>query len=260
MKLTILGCGGSGGVPTIGDKWGACDPGNPKNRRLRASILVSHDDTTLLVDTSPDMRQQLLSAGIGELDAVLYTHTHADHTHGIDDLRLINRNMGCAIDVYASKESLKEMGRRFDYVMEPPDPRAKGHFYKPCVNAMEINGPFTVGPLKVTSFTQGHGFMNSLGFRFDAGDVSAAYSTDVVTLDDAAFATLEGVGVWIVDCLRIRPHTTHAHLDLALEWIERVKPRRAVLTHMTHDFDYAALAEFLPSGVEPAYDTMAIEV
>jgi phosphoribosyl 1,2-cyclic phosphate phosphodiesterase len=247
-------------VPAIGDKWGACDPGNPKNQRLRASILVSHDDTTLLVDTSPDMRQQLLSAGIGELDAVLYTHTHADHIHGIDDLRLINHNMGCAIDVHASKESLEEMGRRFPYVMEPPNPRAKGHFYKPCINAREINGPFTVGPLTVTPFTQGHGFMDSLGFRFDAGDISAAYSTDVMTLDDAAFAILDGVEIWIVDCLQMHPHPTHAHLDLALEWIERVKPRRAVLTHMTNDLDYDAFSEILPSGVEPAYDTMTIEI
>lgn len=260
MKLTILGCGGSGGVPMIGDNWGACDRENPKNRRLRASILVNHGDTTLLVDTSPDIRQQLLTAGVGELDAVLYTHTHADHIHGIDDLRPINRNVGRSLDIYASKQSLEEIGRRFAYVMEPLDPRAKGHFYKPSVNAREIDGPFTIGPLTVTPFTQGHGFMDSLGFRFDAGDTSAAYSTDVVALGDAAFAVLEGVEVWIVDCLRLRPHVTHAHLDLALEWIERVRPRRAVLTHMNNDVDYDALAEVLPPGVEPAFDTMVIEV
>ena len=260
MKLTVLGCGGSGGVPTIGDKWGACDPKNPKNRRLRASILVSHGDTTILVDSSPDMRQQLLTARVGELDAVLYTHTHADHIHGIDDLRPINRNTGHAIDIYASSESLEEMGRRFAYVMDQPDPRAEIHFYKPCINAHEINGPFTVGALSVTPFVQSHGHMDSLGFRFDADGAAAAYSTDVVALDEDAFAVLEGVELWIVDCLRIRPHATHAHFDLVLEWIERVKPRRAVLTHMTHDFDYDALAGMLPSGVEPAYDTMVIEV
>ncbi len=260
MKLTILGCGGSGGVPMIGDNWGVCDPENPKNRRLRPSILVSHGDTTVIVDTSPDMRQQLLSAGVGALDAVLYTHTHADHIHGIDDLRSINRNTRRAIDVYADKVTLEEMGRRFAYVVEPLDPRAKGHFYKPSVTTHEIDGPFSVGALTVTPFAQGHGFMDSLGFRFDADGTAAAYSTDAVKLDEDAFTVLEGVEVWIVDCLRMRPHVTHAHLDLTLEWIERVKPRRAVLTHMNHDVDYDALAGILPPGVEPAYDTMVIEV
>jgi len=230
----------------------------------RAYLIV--DETTksaVLVDPVIDFiereSEMLVERGL-TLVCVMNTHTHADHIHGIDDLRLINHNMGCAIDVHASKESLEEMGRRFPYVMEPPNPRAKGHFYKPCINAREINGPFTVGPLTVTPFTQGHGFMDSLGFRFDAGDISAAYSTDVMTLDDAAFAILDGVEIWIVDCLQMHPHPTHAHLDLALEWIERVKPRRAVLTHMTNDLDYDAFSEILPSGVEPAYDTMTIEI
>ncbi|MDP7311618.1 MAG: MBL fold metallo-hydrolase [Alphaproteobacteria bacterium] len=260
MKLTILGCGGSGGVPSIGDNWGACDQKNPKNHRLRPSILVSHGDTTVLVDTSPDMRQQLLATKVSTLDGVLYTHTHADHIHGIDDLRPINHNMKRAIDIYASRQSLEEMERRFAYVLEPLDPRAKGHFYKPSVTTHEIDGPFAIGPITVTPFTQSHCFVDTLGFRFDANGASAAYSTDVVALDDSAFDVLEGVEAWIVGCLRLRPHVTHAHLDLALEWIARVKPRRAILTHMNYDMDYNALAALLPPGVEPAYDTMVLEV
>lgn len=256
MKVTILGCGGSGGVPMIGNDWGQCDPNNPKNRRLRASILVEAGDTTLLVDTSPDMRQQFLTHGIRHIDAVLYTHAHADHIHGIDELRPVNRLMGRDIDVYADRPTLDAIGQRFGYVLSPLAPEANGFYYKPCLTPHEINGPFSVGGIDVVPFEQGHGYMNTLGFRFG----SIAYSTDVVELSDDAFAALDGVEVWIVDCLRERPHVTHAHLEKTLAWIERVRPKQAVLTHMCFDMDYETTQSRLPAGVEAGYDGLVIEL
>lgn len=251
MRVTILGCGTSGGVPRIGNDWGACDPAEPRNRRRRASILVEQDDTRVLVDTSPDLRQQCLDAGIARLDAVLYTHDHADHTHGIDDLRFIAYNMRTRIDLYGDRRTCAVLKRRFDYAFETPP----GSGYPPIVAAHEIDGPFTIGAVPVTPFVQDHGEIDSLGFRF--GPI--AYSTDLVGLADAAFAVLAGVEVWIVDALRYRPHPTHANLDQALAWIARVRPRRAVLTHMNVELDYRTLKEALPAGVEPAYDGMVIE-
>ncbi len=256
MKVTILGCGGSGGVPLIGDDWGQCDPKNPKNRRLRASILVEAEDTALLVDTSPDMRQQFLNHRIRHIDAVLYTHAHADHIHGIDELRPVNRLMERDIDIYADRATLDAIGQRFGYVLEPLAPEAKGFYYKPCLAPHEIDGPFSVNGIDIVPFTQGHGFMDTLGFRFGP----AAYSTDVVELSDYAFKALQGVEVWIVDCLRERPHVTHAHLEKTLAWIERVAPKRAILTHMNHEVDYQTFKARLPAGVEPAYDGLVVEV
>lgn len=249
MRVTILGCGTSGGVPRIGDLWGVCDRGNPRNRRRRVSILVEAAGAKVLVDTSPDLREQCLDNGIERLDAVLYTHDHADHVHGIDDLRgffLLQRRR---IPVYASRASLNVLERRFDYVFKP----MLG--YPAICDAHEIRGPFRVGDLAVTPFEQGHGEVTSLGFRFGA----IAYSTDLKSLPESSFATLDGVDVWIVDALRPEPHPTHAHLDLTLSWIERLKPRRAILTHMTADMDYDTLRRTLPPGVEPAYDGMVIE-
>ncbi len=254
MRVTILGCGGSGGVPLVGNDWGACDPANPKNRRLRVSILVEAGDTTVLVDTSPDLRQQLLAAGVARLDAVLYTHTHADHLHGIDDLRPVNRKMNAPIDVYGSPVTIADIRARFGYVFAG---LREGHgYYKPVLVPHEVTGPFRVKGLDVVPFEQDHGFSKTTGFRF--GPV--AYSTDVVELSDEAFAALEGVRLWIVDCLRLEPHDTHAHLDKALAWIARVDPERAVLTHMTQSLDYDDLAARLPAGAEPAFDGMVLEV
>ncbi|MDA5193849.1 MBL fold metallo-hydrolase [Govanella unica] len=249
MKTTILGCGTSGGVPRIGNVWGRCDPANPKNRRRRVSILVEHGGTSVLVDTSPDLREQCLDADVRHLDAVLYTHDHADHTHGIDDLRGLSQTMGGMIDVYSNRETLDVLQRRFDYVFESK------MGYPAICNAHEIKGPFRVGNIDILPFEQLHGDMTTLGFRF--GPI--AYSTDVNVMPDAAFAALEGVDTWIVDALRYDPHPTHPHLDLTLEWIARVKPRRAILTHMTWDMDYEELRARLPAGVEPAYDGMTIE-
>jgi len=254
MKVRVLGCGGSGGVPLIGDKWGNCDPGEPKNRRRRVSILVEEGATTLLIDTSPDLREQLLDARTGGLDAVLFTHAHADHLHGIDDLRSVNRLMRAPIAVYANAETLEKIGQRFGYVFAPLE--SGDSFYKPTLTPHVIDGAFEIAGLRIVPFEQDHGFSTTLGFRIGG----MAYSTDVVDLDETAFEVLEGVELWIVDCLRYEPHPTHSHLAKTLSWIARVKPRRAVLTHMDIPLDYATLRRDLPAGVEPGYDGLTIEL
>jgi phosphoribosyl 1,2-cyclic phosphate phosphodiesterase len=254
MKVRILGCGSSGGVPRVGGKWGQCDPAEPKNRRRRVSVLIEHEGSTILIDTSPDLREQLLDAGTKQLDAVLFTHAHADHLHGIDDLRGLNRLMQRAIPVYASANTLDDIGQRFDYVFTPIAPG--GSFYKPTLTPHAIEGAFELAGLPVVPFEQDHGFSKTLGFRIGG----MAYSTDVVDLDDTAFEVLAGVELWIVDCLRYDPHPTHSHVAKTLSWIARVKPRRAVLTHMDTELDYATLRRILPPGVEPGYDGLLIEV
>jgi phosphoribosyl 1,2-cyclic phosphate phosphodiesterase len=266
LSLTILGCGSSGGVPRIGGPdgagfWGACDPTNPKNRRRRCSVLVqrksSAGTTNVLVDTAPDMREQLIDARISALDGVLITHDHADQLHGIDDLRMIALNMRRRVDVHSDAASLEGILARFAYCFVQPE----GSDYPPILAAHRIPEPFGTfaiegagGPVAVRTFLQGHGKVHSLGFRF--GPI--AYSSDVDGLDEAAFAALDGVDVWVVDALRYTPHPSHAHLARTLEWIARVKPRRAVLTNMHVDLDYATLAAELPDGVEPAYDGMVL--
>lgn len=250
MKVTILGCGTSGGVPRIGNVWGRCDPSNPKNRRRRVSILVEDQGSKILVDTSPDLREQCLDADVRHLDAVLYTHDHADHTHGIDDLRGLAQTMGRKIDIYANRQTLAVLKRRFNYVFESQSE------YPAIATGHEITGPFRVGAIDILPFDQPHGGIVSLGFRFG----SVAYSTDLNELPEAAKAALKGVDTWIVDALRYDPHPTHPHLALTLEWIAAVKPRRAILTHMAWDMDYEELKRQLPPGVEPAYDGMVIDI
>ncbi len=235
-------------------KWGACDPHNQKNRRKRASIAVQRNGTTLVVDTSPDLREQCLSAQITDIDAVLYTHDHADHTHGIDDLRPLARVNNALIDIYGDQETLDCLKSRFGYAFSSDE--MKPDIYRGFVSPHLINGPFQVGDIFVHPFVQGHGYTTSLGYRFD----KVAYSTDVVELDEKAFAVLDGIDTWIVDCLEKEPKPTHAHLAKTLEWIERVKPRKAYLTHMSPMLDYDALLRELPEGVEPAYDGLVIEI
>jgi len=254
VKITVLGCGASTGVPAIGPNWGDCDPSDPRNRRRRCSLLVEVGAVALLIDTSPDLREQLVDARMRRLDAVLLTHAHADHLHGIDDIRQLNRLMKAAIPLWADARTLAEISRRFGYVLEAPD--KPGHFYKPTLEAHEITGPFAVAGVGVVPFAQDHGYSTTLGFRIGA----MAYSTDVTELDATAFTALAGIELWIVDCMRRTPHPTHSHLAKTLGWIARVGPRRAVLTHMDQSLDYKTLAAELPGGVEPGYDGLAIEL
>ncbi|MEL7486753.1 MAG: MBL fold metallo-hydrolase [Pseudomonadota bacterium] len=272
LRVVVLGCGSSGGVPRFGGDdgagdWGACDPQEPKNRRTRCSILAQrrhpkhgfrHDRTTnLLIDTSPDMRAQLLAARCSRLDAVAYTHDHADQSHGIDDLRVFAIAQRRRIPVYVDLETTGYLLSRFDYCFEQkrgsPYPAILKRLDMPkCGVSEEVSGP--AGKLTMTPFLQHHGAIDSLGFRI--GDI--AYSSDVVGLPEESFDILDGVGTWIVDALQHKPHATHAHLDLALKWIERVKPKRAILTNMHVHMDYQTLKRTLPQGVEPAYDGMAV--
>jgi len=248
MRVTVLGCGTSGGVPRADGYWGDCDPTEPRNRRRRASILVEAGGARILVDTSPDLRAQCLDHDIRRIDAVLYTHAHADHTHGIDELRGFALKTGERIPVWGDRATLATLQRRFDYIFQ-----SKTGYPAVCT-VREINGPFQAAGIDVLAFRQEHGPVMSLGFRFG----SIAYSTDLNGLDEVAFAALAGVDVWIVDALRLQPHPTHAHLETTLAWIERVRPRRAILTHMAWDMDYRTLLEELPPGVEPAYDGQVV--
>jgi phosphoribosyl 1,2-cyclic phosphate phosphodiesterase len=255
MRVTMLGCGPSWGVPRIGNEWGACDPANPKNRRTRCGILVEDGGNTVLVDTPPDLRRQLLDVDASKIDAVLFTHSHADHSHGIDDLRSLNRATGKPMPIYADAPTMAELKSRFRYIFAPVDPDVRTAFYKPAVEPHEIAGPFTTAGMAIVPFIQDHGFSKTLGFRFGR----FAYSTDVIGLDDAAFAVLEGTETWIVDCIRAHQHVTHSHLAQTLQWIERIRPRRAILTHMDESLDYEQLRRTLPEGVEPGYDGLVIE-
>ena len=254
MRVTVLGCGASTGVPAIGPNWGQCDPTDPRNRRRRVSLLVEIGAVAILIDTSPDLREQLIDARVRRLDAVLMTHPHADHLHGIDDIRQLNRMMKAAIPLWADARTLDEIGSRFGYALAAPS--EPGQFYKPTLEPNEITGPFSVAGIPVVPFAQDHGFSTTLGFRIGA----MAYSTDVTELDEAAFAAIAGIELWIVDCMRRAPHPTHSHLEKTLGWIKRVRPRRAVLTHMDQSLDYRALAAELPEGVEPGQDGLVIDL
>ena len=256
MRVTMLGCGPSWGVPRIGGDWGACDPTNPKNRRSRCSLLVEDGGQTVLIDTPPDLRQQLLAAQIRRIDAVLFTHAHADHSHGIDDLRSVNRMIGKPLPIYADPHTMSELKARFRYIFAPVDEGARTAFYKPSVVPNEVNGAFAAAGLDIVPFMQDHGFSQTLGFRFGR----FAYSTDVIRLNDAAFAALAGIELWVVDCIREREHVTHSHLAQTLAWIARVKPKRAILTHMDESLDYETLRRALPAGVEPGYDGLVAEL
>jgi phosphoribosyl 1,2-cyclic phosphate phosphodiesterase len=254
MKVTLLGCGASWGVPAIGPDWGRCDPTDPRNRRRRCSLLVESRGQRLLIDTSPDLREQLLDAGIARLDAVLLTHAHADHLHGFDDLRIINRLIGNALPLHASAETLAEVRQRFAYALVPTVPGRP--IYRPALIEQPIDGPFVAAGMPVVAFAQDHGYGTSLGFRIGP----LGYSTDVTRLGDDAFAALAGIELWIVDCMRREPHPTHSHLAQTLAWIQRVGARRAVLTHMDQSLDYRALSAELPDGIEPGYDGLSIEL
>lgn len=260
LRATILGCGSSAGVPRLGGEWGRCDPSEPRNTRRRCSLLLEKSDgeraTRVLVDTSPDLRAQLLDAGIGSLDGVVYTHAHADHLHGIDDLRVVVFNRRARLPVWADEDTAEVLINRFGYAFVQPE----GSDYPPILDLHGIDGPFTVegaaGPLTLRPFRVEHGRIHSLGFR--VGDL--AYLPDVSSIPDAAWAELDDLECWILDALRYRPHPTHAHLAQSLEWIARAQPRRAVLTNMHNDLDYATLARETPVHVTPAFDGMVLEL
>ncbi len=258
MRVTILGCGSSGGVPATGIGWGKCDPNNPKNQRLRPSILVETQGKTILIDTSPDLRVQLLAANVTHIDAVLYTHAHADHLHGIDDLRGINRAMVAPIPMYADPVTLASIQERFAYALAPlpEEARAQGRYFKPTLEAHAITPgeTFDVCGVSVTCFDQDHGYSRTLGFRFG----QFGYSTDLVELPDQGFNALVGIDTWVVGAFTDRDHPTHVHVSKALEWIDRVAPRYAVLTHLGPDLDYNELANLLPNSVDAAFDGLQI--
>ena len=261
-SLTILGCGSSGGVPRVGQGWGACDPSEPRNRRLRCSILVERTGpdgarTSVLVDTSPDLRQQLLASGTDRLDAIVYTHPHADHTHGIDDVRPMVLHTRGRIDTYMDEQTAREVQDKFAYIFDTP----AGSLYPPLLNAKRLTAGQAVGlggpggTIEMTGFELEHGEINALGLRIGA----VAYTPDVNRIPDQAVPYLEGLDLWIIDALRYKPHPSHFSLEEALGWIARLKPRRAVLTNLHNDLDYATLKRDLPAGVEPAYDGMVLK-
>jgi phosphoribosyl 1,2-cyclic phosphate phosphodiesterase len=262
LSFTILGCGSSGGVPRLGGSpggdWGACDPANPKNRRRRCSLLVTRTEgdgvTRVLIDTTPDMRDQLLDAGVGHLDAVVYTHSHADHLHGIDDLRQIVFNRRSRLPVWADGPTQEALISRFGYTFVQPT----GSDYPPILDLNSIDGPVTVtgagGAVTLTPFRAEHGTMDALGFRIGP----LAYLPDAVAIPPESWPVLEGLDCWIVDALRRKPHPTHAHLALTLKWIAQAQPARAVLTNMHNDLDYDSLCAELPAHITPAFDGMTV--
>lgn len=257
---TILGCGSSGGVPRVGQGWGACDPADPKNRRRRCSILIERETpqgaTRVLVDTSPDLREQLLGANVAALDAVILTHDHADHTHGVDDLRPLVIHMRRRIDIYADEPTRTSMLERFRYCFEAPP----GSDYPPILNlkSMRADAPLAIegagGAVTFTPFRVRHGSTDALGLRIGG----LAYTPDASDIYPESIPALSDLDLWIVDALRPAPHPSHFSLSDALGWIERLKPKRAVLTNLHSDLDYATLAASLPAHVTPAHDGLRI--
>jgi phosphoribosyl 1,2-cyclic phosphate phosphodiesterase len=262
LEFTILGCGSSGGVPRADGDWGACDPADPRNQRSRCSLLVRRPgegpdaETTLIVDTSPDLRLQTAQAGAKRLDAILLTHDHADQVHGIDDVRAFFIRQRAKIACHMDAATDASMMRRFGYIFEP-----EGGYPAICERRTipahgrpwQVAGPS--GAIPIVTFDQDHGGVRSVGYRFGG----VAYSSDVVDLDEDAFQALAGLDVWIVDALRYRPHPTHSHLERTLGWIARLQPRRAILTNLHIDLDYAKLTGELPAGVEVAFDGLRFQ-
>ena len=254
IEVTILGCGSSGGVPLIGNIWGPCNPNDTRNTRRRVSILVKKNKKTFLVDTSPDLRMQMLDAKVKDVDAVLYTHSHADHVHGIDDLRAFcwQRKDNKPLPIYSDQYTIDQITNRFDYAFE--------NKYGPAVPSLAANtisiGNNTIQGVNVEAIKQIHGKGFSLGYRFD----NVAYSTDVNNLPNESMEQLKDLDLWIVDCVRYEPHYSHSHFDQTISWINKLKPKRAILTHMGHWLDYNELKNKCPDNVEPGIDGMVIKV
>lgn len=259
IRATILGCGSSGGVPRLGNRWGDCDPANPKNRRRRCSLLVERPGaggvTQVLVDTGPDLVPQLLDAGVATVDAVVYTHAHADHIHGIDDLRQLAYNAGTRIPTWADMPTSEALLDRFGYIFHTPP----GSYYPPICDLHRIDGPITVtgpgGPVTLIPFRVQHGEITALGLRVGG----LAYLPDVSDIPHPAWPLIEGAEVFVCDALRPVPHPSHAHMAQALDWIARSGAPRGVLTNMHIDMDYATVMAATPAHVQPAFDGMVIE-
>ncbi len=259
-RYTILGCGSSAGVPRIGNDWGACDPQNPKNRRRRCAMLVErigqNGTTRALIDTGPDLREQLLSADVSKLDGVAYTHSHADHVHGVDDLRVVVYNLKQRLKVYADGATANALIARFGYVFVQP----AGSAYPPILDLLNIDGPVSIsgagGDIVLEPFTVKHGRIDSLGFRIGG----LAYLPDVSEMYDKSWEAVQGLDIWVLDALRREPHPTHAHLARSLEWIERAAPKQAVLTNMHIDLDYETVKAETPANITPAYDGMVLSL
>ena len=258
LRCTVLGCGSSGGVPRLGGIWGECDPNNPKNTRRRCSLLVERDSldgtTSVLIDTSPDMRSQLLDSGTGRLDGVVYTHSHADHTNGLDDLRMITFNMRARVPVWADGDTQNDLLGRFGYAFVQPE----GSPYPPMLDLKSIDGPFEIdgpgGDIPLQPIVVNHGAIDALGFKIK----NLVYLPDVADIYDDAWPVLEGLDYLIIDALRRSPHPTHAHLEKTLRWIEQLNPNRAILTNMHIDMDYATVEAETPDHITPAFDGMVI--
>ena len=259
LRFHILGCGSSGGVPRIGGHWGDCDATNPKNRRRRCSMLVERETdqgiTRVLIDTSPDMREQLVDAGVGALNGVIYTHSHADHVHGVDDLRMVVFNMRERVNVWADQTTCDALLDRFGYVFIQPE----GSSYPPILNLNILDGPVTItgagGDITFTPFEVKHGRIDALGFRIR----DLVYLPDVSAMNAAAWNVVSGADCWVLDALRRDPHPTHSHLEQSLEWIEKSGVPNAVLTNMHIDLDYETVLAETPDHIEPAFDGMVIE-
>lgn len=262
VEVTILGCGGSAGVPQIGGAdgtgdWGACNKNEPRNRRTRSSIVLQGEGgDRLLIDSSPDMRAQLIACAVPRIDAILFTHAHADHVLGIDDIRILNRIAKRPIDAFAEITTLGELDRRFDYAFKQWTTQPQ--FFRPVL----IKRPIAFGDvvetcgLRLQTFEQDHGFLSTIGFRVGG----FAYSTDVAALDERAVGILAGVDTWIVDCFQRGKHTTHANVEQVIAWFGQLKPRRMILTHMGFDLDWTWLKKCLPPGIEPGFDGMRIDI
>jgi len=252
MKIRILGSGTSSGVPRIGNDWGACDPANPRNRRTRASVLIETATTRILVDTSPDLREQLLSAGVSHIDAVIWTHDHADHCHGIDDLRQVYHARGTPIRGFARAATLGHLTDRFSYAF------AGRPGYPPVITGEILPDHIMIGDISVHTADQPHGGITSAGLRFEAAGTAIGYATDFHRVTAAMAALYRDLDVWVVDALRRAPHPSHAHLDYTLAQIDALAPRQAALIHMDQTMDYAALIAELPGGVIPGYDGLEL--